>query len=68
MIILGIDPGTAALGYGIIERTTGRLRSIDFGCLSTSADEALPVRLLAIHRLVADLVALHHPEIGRAHV
>ena len=63
MIILGIDPGTAALGYGIIERTTGRLRSIDFGCLSTSADEALPVRLLAIHRLVADLVALHHPDV-----
>ena len=59
MIILGIDPGTAALGYGVIERTGARLRAIDFGCFETSPDEALPARLLAIHRLVADLVALH---------
>jgi crossover junction endodeoxyribonuclease RuvC len=63
MIILGIDPGTAALGYGIVERSGSRLRSVDFGCLSTSADDALPVRLLAIHRLVADLIALHQPVI-----
>ena len=33
MIVLGIDPGTAALGYGIVERTGGRLREVDHGCL-----------------------------------
>jgi len=63
MIILGIDPGTAALGYGVIERTGARLRAIDFGCLVTSPDRPLPVRLQAIHRLVADLVALHQPSV-----
>jgi crossover junction endodeoxyribonuclease RuvC len=63
VIILGIDPGTAALGYGIVERTGGRLREIDHGCLSTSPDSPLGERLLAIHDLVSDLIALHEPAI-----
>jgi len=63
VIILGIDPGTAALGYGIVEETGGRLREIDHGCLTTSPDLSLGERLLAIHDLVADLIALHEPAI-----
>ncbi len=61
MIILGIDPGTAALGYGIVERTGGRLREVDHGCLVTSPDLPLPERLLAIHTFVDELLALHKP-------
>jgi crossover junction endodeoxyribonuclease RuvC len=63
MIVLGIDPGTAALGYGIIEQTGSRLRSISHGCLVTSPDLPLPERLLAIHGLLGDLVALHAPHL-----
>jgi crossover junction endodeoxyribonuclease RuvC len=63
VIILGIDPGTAALGYGIVEQTGGRLREIDHGCLTTSPDVPLGERLLAIHALVSDLIALHEPTI-----
>ena len=63
MKVLGIDPGTAALGYGIVERTGGRLREVDHGCLSTSADLPLPERLLAIHTLVDELIALHEPDV-----
>ena len=63
MIVLGIDPGTAALGYGIIERTGGRLRAIDHGCFETSPDLPLPERLLAIHAMVSDLIALHAPDL-----
>jgi crossover junction endodeoxyribonuclease RuvC len=63
VIILGIDPGTAALGYGVIERTGGRLRAIDHGCLVTSPDLPMPERLLAIHGLLDDLLALHQPAI-----
>jgi crossover junction endodeoxyribonuclease RuvC len=37
---------------------------VDFGCLATSPDDPLPVRLQAIHRLVADLVALHQPDVA----
>jgi crossover junction endodeoxyribonuclease RuvC len=63
VIILGIDPGTAALGYGIVDRSGGRLRAIDHGCLVTSPDSSLPERLLAIHALVSDLIELHEPAI-----
>jgi crossover junction endodeoxyribonuclease RuvC len=61
VIVLGIDPGTAALGYGIVESSRGRLRELDHGCLVTSADTSLPDRLLAIHSLVDELIAVHEP-------
>ena len=63
MIVLGIDPGTAALGWGLIEQTAGRLRAVDHGCLVTSPDLPLGERLLAIHRHVAELIALHDPAV-----
>ena len=61
MIVLGIDPGTAALGYGVIDRTGGRLRAIDYGAFHTPADMTLPARLLAIHAFLSDLIVLHKP-------
>ena len=63
MIVLGIDPGTAALGYGIVESSKGRLRELDHGCLVTSPDSGLPERLLAIHALVDELIAVHGPKL-----
>jgi crossover junction endodeoxyribonuclease RuvC len=63
VIVLGIDPGTAALGYGIVERTGSRLREVDHGCLVTSPDLGLPERLLAIHSLVDELLSLHQPHL-----
>lgn len=63
MIVLGIDPGTAALGYGIVEAKSGRLRMVDAGCLVTKPDASLPNRLLAIHALLDELIALHKPDL-----
>ena len=63
MKVLGIDPGTAALGYGIVERQGGRLREVDHGCLITSPDLSMPDRLLAIHSLVVELIELHQPDL-----
>jgi crossover junction endodeoxyribonuclease RuvC len=63
VIILGIDPGTAAMGYGVVERSGGRLRAIDHGCLVTSPDLPMPERLLAIHGFLDDLLSLHQPGI-----
>jgi crossover junction endodeoxyribonuclease RuvC len=63
VIVLGIDPGTAALGYGIVERSGGRLREVDHGCLVTSADLSMPERLLQIHSLVDELIGLHQPDL-----
>jgi len=63
LIVLGIDPGTAALGYGVVERTGARLRLVDAGVLETPSTWALPQRLLAIHRHVADQIELHRPDL-----
>lgn len=63
MIVLGIDPGTAALGYGIVETIRGRIREVDHGCLVTSPDSGMPERLLAIHALISDLLGLHEPAV-----
>jgi crossover junction endodeoxyribonuclease RuvC len=63
VIILGIDPGTASLGYGIIVRTGARLRSVDYGCFTTGADTPLPERLLAIQDHLAELLELHQPSV-----
>ena len=63
MIVLGIDPGTAALGYGIVESRGGRLRMVDAGTLETKPDASLPKRLLAIHALLDELIALHKPDL-----
>ncbi|MGZ8501705.1 MAG: crossover junction endodeoxyribonuclease RuvC [Candidatus Limnocylindrales bacterium] len=61
MIVLGIDPGTAAVGYGVVERTGGSLRMIDVGCLVTSPDETLGQRLRIIHDAVSELIETHRP-------
>jgi len=61
VIVLGIDPGTASLGYGLVERTGSHLRAVDFGAFHTGADLPLPERLLAIHTFLEDLIELHGP-------
>ena len=62
MKVLGIDPGTAACGYGIVHGSDGRLRAVASGCWRTSARERLDARLLTIFEGVRDLVAEHEPD------
>ena len=62
MIVLGIDPGTAATGYGVVERSGSRLRAIDYGCLETLSTQELPRRLLEIHQAISELIATHQPQ------
>jgi crossover junction endodeoxyribonuclease RuvC len=61
MIVLGIDPGTAALGYGVVERDGGALRAVDVGCVTTSADLPLGERLRIIHDALTELIETHRP-------
>jgi crossover junction endodeoxyribonuclease RuvC len=61
VIVLGIDPGTARTGYGIVAREGSHITPIDYGCLETIADRPLEARLLLIHEAVDDLIATHRP-------
>ncbi|HVM31457.1 MAG TPA: crossover junction endodeoxyribonuclease RuvC [Candidatus Limnocylindrales bacterium] len=63
MIVLGVDPGTAATGYGIVERSGNRLRMIDFGCLETTPAQQLAERLMEIHRAMTELIDEHRPQL-----
>jgi len=60
--VLGIDPGTATCGYGIVHGSGGRLRAVGSGCWRTSARERLDVRLLTIFEGVRELIAAHEPD------
>ena len=62
MKVVGIDPGTAACGYGIVDESGGRLRGIAHGCWSTSAREDVALRLKTIYDGVAGLIAEHAPD------
>ena len=61
MRVLGIDPGTAACGYGIVHESDGRLRLIAHGVWRTSPRARLEDRLLTIYDGVRDLIAEHEP-------
>ncbi len=63
MIVLGIDPGTAITGYGIVERVGSRIRAVDHGCITTPSDMPLPQRLLEIRAAIADLIETHGPSL-----
>ena len=62
MIVLGIDPGTARLGYGVVDRQGSALTMLDYGCLETVNDRPLEQRLLLIHEGLTDLIETHRPE------
>jgi crossover junction endodeoxyribonuclease RuvC len=62
VIVLGIDPGTARTGYGIVAREGSTLRMVDYGCLETIDDRPLAGRLLLIHEALSDLIETHRPE------
>lgn len=62
MVVLGIDPGLATLGWGVVEAGAGRQKLIAYGCILTTPQQPLPERLLAIHREMEALLALYQPE------
>jgi len=61
LIIMGIDPGTAICGYGIIEVQGNRLRPLSYGAVQTPAGTPLPERLAGIHQKVGELIAEFKP-------
>ena len=62
MKVLGIDPGTAACGYGIVHASGGRLKAVEFGWWQTPARERPELRLKQIHDAIVELIERHEPE------
>ena len=62
MKVIGIDPGTANCGYGIVHESGGRLKAIAHGCWHTAADEPIELRLRTLFDGVAALIAEHAPD------
>jgi crossover junction endodeoxyribonuclease RuvC len=62
MIVLGIDPGTAHTGYGVVARQGGRMVALDGGVVQTSPASDPAARLAAIHARVAAVLDEHEPE------
>lgn len=58
---MGIDPGTANLGFGVIRVEAGRMVALDGGVIETSATDPIERRLAKIHAGLAELVEWHRP-------
>jgi crossover junction endodeoxyribonuclease RuvC len=65
MIILGIDPGTAIVGFGLIEKEAKnqKLKLIEYGCIKTSAKFSTAERLEVIHKELSSLLKKYKPDI-----
>lgn len=61
-VVLGIDPGTALLGYGIVEATDGPTVR-DFGCLETTPELAMPNRLLLLYDGLREVIDRWRPDV-----
>lgn len=65
MLVIGIDPGTAITGYGLVrEEQNGSLSVVDYGVIKTPAKEPMPHRLLYLYRELKAITLLHKPEYG----
>ena len=62
MIILGIDPGLATMGYGVVESARGSSAVVDYGVVTTPKELTLPQRLARIEEGVAALIEKFRPE------
>jgi len=63
VIVLGIDPGTASTGYGVVKGDgLGLVSLVECGVIRTRAREPLATRLLEIYEGVSELIARHRPD------
>ncbi|MBN2258060.1 MAG: crossover junction endodeoxyribonuclease RuvC [Anaerolineaceae bacterium] len=65
MLVLGIDPGTASTGYGlVVENEAGGLQAVSFGVIKTPPELDMPSRLQCLYQNISELINLHQPQYG----
>ena len=62
MIVLGIDPGYALMGWGVVESKGNRMRLINYGCVETYAHTPMQHRLRSLYQGVRDLMNIYQPD------
>jgi crossover junction endodeoxyribonuclease RuvC len=62
MLVLGVDPGMAIMGYGLVEERDRCLKTIDYGVVTTPADMKTSERLVRIYESVNHLISLYKPD------
>lgn len=63
MVILGIDPGYAIVGWGVLEYKANKFRVIDYGSVTTEAKTPFPLRLCDIYNGLCDIIKKYQPEV-----
>ena len=64
MLVLGIDPGTAITGFGLVREDQAGLALVDYGVVTTPAGQPLPNRLQTIYQGLRDVVTQHQPRVA----
>jgi crossover junction endodeoxyribonuclease RuvC len=64
MKVLGIDPGTRHLGWGVLTRVGTRLEHVAHGVIDTVEDSPLADRLVLIDAALEEVIATHQPDVG----
>jgi len=62
MLVFGIDPGYAIVGWGIVDITAGRLTPVAYGAITTEAGKPFPERLLKIQKKISYLLSKYKPQ------
>jgi crossover junction endodeoxyribonuclease RuvC len=64
VLVLGIDPGTAITGYGLVREDETGLILVDYGVVTTPSGQPLPGRLQTIYQGLTDTIRRHQPEVA----
>ncbi|MBN2499258.1 MAG: crossover junction endodeoxyribonuclease RuvC [Anaerolineales bacterium] len=65
MLVIGIDPGTAITGYGVVRIHQGRdIEAVDYGVIETPAKAPMPERLVMLYEQLNQILTLHRPDTG----
>lgn len=62
MIIMGLDPGLAIVGYGVVEYKAPRFKTLAYGAITTPAHTPIPERLSLIFDDLSSLIDMYHPD------
>jgi crossover junction endodeoxyribonuclease RuvC len=64
VLVLGVDPGLATTGYGLVREIKGSLQAVCYGVVTTAPNQPLPQRLQQLHRELSALIQKYQPDEG----